>query len=130
MTYFSKPQHELDNAKIGDGITVRVYSDRDAYTVLSRSTTRITLQEDTATLLNGFDSGEPDALKSYPGGFAAHVEGRQRYSYERNSRGRRIKISRRTLKSGKVIWKQTGSATRSPGGEASAGRHKFHDYNF
>jgi len=123
-------KHPLDTVQPGDGVTVRVWTDADAYTVLKKTLTTMILQEDKATLLNGFKSGEPDALHFSPGGFFGHTTGVQRYTYERNPEGRVIKVTRRKLKNGKVLWKEAGTRTRERGGEAREGRSKFHDYNF
>ena len=85
------------------------------------------LRQDKATLLNGVTSGEPDALKCYPGGFAAHVEGTQRYEYEPNPEGRLYKVTLR----GNGKWKQVGIGTKSPGGTVTFGkRHEHYDFNF
>ena len=97
--------------EVGDGATLCGYSDRDAYTVIKRTAKTLTIQEDKSTLLNGFESGEKDALVCHPGGFCGHVEGTQRYSYE---------VVARLTKKG---WKVNGS-------RVVAGRSHYHDYNF
>jgi len=53
------------------------------------------LQRDNVKLLNNSGSNEPDALIFTPGGFAGHVEGVQRYKYERDARGYTIKATLR-----------------------------------
>jgi hypothetical protein len=108
----------LENVNVGDGVTINYYSDRKAATVIKRTPHSITVQRDTATLLNGMDSGEPDALKADIGGFAAHVKGEQRYSYERDTEGA-VMVFRRTKRG----WTR-GSLSLSPG------RHEHYDYNF
>lgn len=122
--------HELDNAKIGDGATRNGYSDRQAGTIIARTAKTITWQRDKATLLNGVNSGEADALKFSPGGFCGHTSGRQRWAYESDPNGQVVKLSRRVLRSGEVVWKECGWRTKSPGGTFSAGRHEYYDYNF
>lgn len=127
--------HELDDAKIGDGATFTIYSDRHAGTIVKRTATTIWWQADEATLLNGVNSGEPDALKAYPGGFAAHVEGVQRYEYKRNPDAPIQKFTRREVRDHanvlkRIVWKQSGHGTRSPGCVLTAGRHEHYDYNF
>lgn len=127
--------HPLDNAQIGDGATHTVWSDSKAATIIARTAKSITVQYDEAELLNGFDSGEDDALQADIGGFAAHVSGVQRYSYRRNSEAPTRKFTRREITnpySGetRVVWKQVGSNTRSPGNTLTAGRHHHYDYNF
>jgi len=54
---------------------------------ISPSARVVTIQRDKVTLLNGANSDEPDALVFQAGGFAGHVEGRQRYSYECDPNG-------------------------------------------
>lgn len=103
---------------VGDGATVCGYSDRDAYTVIKRTAKTLTIQEDKSTLLNGFESGEKDALVCHQGGFCGHVEGTQRYSYEANPKG--LTVVARLTKKG---WKVNGS-------RVVAGRSHHHDYNF
>jgi hypothetical protein len=122
-----------ETPKVGDGATFTIYSDRHACTVIEvrRNGREVVLQRDKVTLLNGLNSGEADALESTPGGFAHHVSGKQRYSYEPNPNGETYKVSRRTLKNGNVVWKQVGHPTKSPGCSASfSGRHEHYDYNF
>jgi len=121
---------ELDNSAIGDGATMCGYSDRQASTIIARTATQITVQRDEATLLNGPGSGEPDALTVTPGGFAAHTSGTQRWSTKPDANGAIVKYSRRVLETGKVIWKQVGVATRTPGFVLIEGRHEHYDFNF
>lgn len=68
---------------IGMGATYHGYSDSQAHTVVAVSATgrRVTLRRDKATLLNGANSGEADALHFSPGGFCGHTSGTQRWSY-------------------------------------------------
>lgn len=103
---------------VGDGATLCGYSDREAYTVVARTAKTLTLQEDKATLLNGFDSGEADALKFTPGGFSGHTDGTQRYAYAANPEGR--KVIARLTKKGWTVQTQ----------RVIAGRHHHYDYNF
>ena len=116
--------------KVGDAATYRVWTDHHACTVIavSKSGVMVTLQRDKATLLNGFNSGEPDALTSTPAGFAHIVNGVQRYAYERDPEGEIIKVSYRA-KFG--TWKAVGHRATSPGGSATFGsRREYHDYGF
>lgn len=114
--------------EVGDGATLCLYTDRYACTVVAVSPNgkTITLRRDKATLLNGFESGEPDALVFSPGGFMGHTSGVQRYSYEPNPDGQEFKASLR--KNGQ--WVRCGHATTSPGNRVTAGRHERYDYNF
>ena len=132
--------------KVGDGATFQIYTDVLACTVVhvSKSGKQVTLQEDHAELLNGFGSGEPDALQFTPGGFCGHTSGTQRYRFSPNPEGRLIKVSLRTVKvrfwntesrqfsyETRTVWKQCGHRTKSPGCIARFnGRYKYHDYNF
>lgn len=126
-------QTQTHEPKVGDGATYTTYSDSKACTIIEvrRNGRELVLQRDKATLLNGVNSGEPDALKCYPGGFAAHFEGTQRYAYERDPNGQTFRVSKRTLKNGNVVWKLVGHPTKSPGCSATlSGRHEHYDYNF
>lgn len=76
--------------EVGMGATVSFYSDRHAGTIVevSKNGKRIVVQEDKATLVNHFQSGEPDALQFSPGGFFGHTSGQQRYTYEPDPTGK------------------------------------------
>lgn len=125
---------ELDTAKIGDGATVNCYSDRQACTIVKRTENKIWVQRDKATLLNGFKSGEEDALKFSPGGFCGHASGTQRYTYEPNPAASVVCYSRREWtndydRKTYVRYIRVGQARK--GGESiSSGRHEHYDYNF
>jgi hypothetical protein len=110
---------------VGDGATVHGYSDSRSYTVIavSKGGKKITLQRDRVKLLNGADSGEPDALKVYPGGFAAHTEGRQRWDTQPDSNG---PVTAATLRKD-GHWRQSGC---TDSGRVSEGRSERYDYNF
>jgi hypothetical protein len=119
----------MNKPVVGEGATKHLYSDSHAYTVerVSPSGKTAWIRRDKATLLNGPDSGEPDALKVYPGGFAAHTTGVQRYRYEPDPDGKLVKVTRR--QNGR--WKVSGWPTRSPGGVVTFGHRREHyDYNF
>lgn len=106
---------------VGDGVTIMYFSDQHACTVISvaASGKSFKVRRDRATLLNGPLSGEPDALEVTPGGFCAHTEGKQRYSYEENPEGAEYVMRQR--KDGKF---------HGGGGWAAAGRHERYDFNF
>lgn len=125
--------------KVGDGATLCGYSDRHAYTVIAVTAKTVTLQRDKATLLNGMNSGEADALTFTPGGFAGHTEGIQRYRYEANPNGEVIKAHMK--KKPRKVWTKgaapdggygyvmhahftNGASTLIPG------RFEHYDYNF
>ena len=110
---------------VGGGANVSGHSDVYAYTVVSVAANgrSAVIQEDTATLLNGFNSGEPDALTFTPGGFCGHTSGNQRYNYQPNPEAPLVTI--RLRKDG--VWRTPGAhGQRVRFGE----RRKHHDYNF
>jgi len=115
---------------VGDGVTHTLWTDRKAATVVRVTPKSVTVRYDKAVLLNGAESGEEDALTVHVGGFAAHVEGEQRYSYEPDPEGRTFKFTRRVRKNGKVVYKVAGHGTNSPGNELVPGRHAHYDYNY
>jgi len=123
---------QMKTPQIGQGATFHLGSDSYACTIIDvrRNGKEVVIQRDKATLLNGFTSGEPDALVSHPGGLAHHVTGVQRYSYEHDPNGRIWHVSRRVLND-QVIWKEVGYPTKSPSAIATFnGRHEYYDYNF
>lgn len=107
-----------------DAATVCGWSDRFAATIISRTDKKIVVRTDDATLLNGPQSGEADALRVYPGGFAGHWEGTQRYAYETCETGSVMTFSLR--KNGRWIQQGTKDGYRLIVGRRSS----FYDYNF
>jgi len=73
-----------------------------------------------AELLNGVNSGEPDALKFSPGGFVGHISGEQRYKFTSNENNSIIRI-----RLGKKGWK--GASGRFVLADEP---RKHYDYNF
>jgi hypothetical protein len=121
------------NPQVGDAATFTVATDSYACTVaaVERGGAILVLRRDKATLLNGWESGASDSLRFTPGGFCGHTSGVQRYSYDQDPEGRLIRVGRRVLHDGTVIWKEVGHPTRSPGLSASLGfRAEHYDYNF
>ena len=116
--------------QIGDGVSVSLYTDSEAFTIIGKTAKTITLRCDHATLLN------KDELKFVVGGFAAHCQNQedQRYDYAPNPDGHVVKITLRCWNDAegnqRRKWKRTGVSVREIGGSAFAGRRKFHDYNF
>lgn len=104
--------------KVGDGITLRVYTDCHAFTVISRTEKTLTIQQDTATLKNDW---KPEII---PGGFAGYCvnQEEQEYDYTPNPNGQII-----TLR-----WSNKYNRWNAPKGYGSAylGRHEYYDYNF
>jgi hypothetical protein len=103
---------------VGDGATRLGYSDAYAYTVIARTAKTLTLQRDVANLLNGYNSGEPDALQFAPGGFCGHTYGAQRYAYQQDPNGEKL-IARLTKRG----WMVNGQ-------RIVAGRAEHYDFNF
>ena len=116
--------------KVGDGLSVSLWTDVDAFSIIKRTATTITLQEDTATLADGWT---PEFTA---GGFSGHCtnQDEQTYDYERNPNGAIIKISLRHWRdengNERRKWKRVHVRTFERGGDVYIGRQKFHDYNF
>jgi hypothetical protein len=113
----------IDDAKVGDGVSEHGYSDSHAGTIISRTAKSITVQYDTATLLN------PEALKFHVGGFSAHcsTQNAQEYSYAPNPEASTVKFTRR--KDGS--WRNVGAQHVSNRyNDVTLGRREFYDYNF
>jgi hypothetical protein len=110
---------------VGDGATVYRWSDAQAFTVVKVGKNGKTayLQRDRATLVNGVNSGEPDALVAHAGGFAAHVAGRQRWTYEADPEGLVVRVALRA----DGTWR-----TKGPHGEVVrfGVRAEHYDFNF
>ena len=124
---------DLNPPVVGEGATIRTWTDRQAYTVerVSDDGKVAWLRADRATLLNGLSSDQPDALTWVRGGFSGHVSGTQRYSYEPNPGGALVEVSRRILRGGRVTWKPRSADTTGPGNEVRFGvRDQYHDFNF
>lgn len=109
---------------VGMGATICGYSDRMACTIIavSKSGRTITIQRDTATLLNGVDSKAEDALEFSPGGFVGHTSGTQRYEYKRDEKGSTYRASIR--KDGK--WRLASCTSRV----LLDMRDEHYDFNF
>lgn len=103
--------------EVGDGVTVRFYTDAHAGTVIRKTKTMLIIQQDKATLDPSF-TPEFDV-----GGFAAHCSNNneQKYNYERDPEGTIYK-ARWSEKDG--CYKYDGCC------RISRGRHEFYDYNF
>jgi hypothetical protein len=70
------------NATEGEGVGyVASYSDVRPFCITRRTETRVWARPARAALLNGPESGAEDQLVSSPGGFAANVQGRQRWAF-------------------------------------------------
>ncbi len=108
---------ERYNVKVGDGVTINYYSDSHACTIIARTKTTLTIQQDKATLNKDW---KPEII---PGGFVGHCvnNNTQEYNYERNEKGRIFKAHWSKTK-GKFIVDKCLTV--------SNGRHEFYDYNF
>ena len=137
MTYTAERTAEINEEadaisalKVGDGVSVSVWSDVHAYTIIKRTATTMTLRADRAELLNR------DELRFVAGGFAAHCENQevQRYEYTPNPDGVKIKISLRHWNdeenNERRRWKKSGVRTFEIGGNVCPGRSAFRDFNF
>lgn len=115
---------------VGDGLTVSLWTDADAYTIIKKTASTMILRRDMATLNPSF---KPEII---PGGFAGHCTNQsdQTYAYEPDPQGHEIKITLRHWKDSegntRRVWKRAGVGIRESGGSVSVGRRKFHDYNF
>ena len=127
------------NYKIGDGVSWGLFSDRFAGTVVKVTRCRVHVVEDDAKLMNGATSNEPDALQVFPGGFCAHVEGKQRYEYSRgNGRSylftlrndKKKRYDAKTRQWNEVVEQEFRLKSANGYGRLSHGRTKHHDYNF
>jgi len=103
--------------EVGDGVTVCLYTDKNAYTVVKRTKCTITIQRDKATLSPNFKP-EFDI-----GGFCAHCtnNNEQTYEYERDESGD-VETCHWSEKLGCFVLKSAARVIN--------GRHEFYDYNF
>lgn len=101
---------------VGDGVTVCLYSNRHAGTVIKKNKRSITIQYDKAVMDENF---KPEFVT---GGFAGHCtnQNEQTYTYERDPNGR-IEA---------YCWSEKYGAYRKGNIIIINGRHEFYDYNF
>lgn len=105
--------HEIE---IGDGVTLRLATDRNAYTVVKKTKETITIQRDKAMLDPAF---KPVFVE---GGFCAHCtnQDEQSYTYERDENGSTLVC----------WWSERLGAYQHKGCVVVPGRSEFYDYNF
>ena len=121
---------EVAALNIGDGVSVSVWTDVGAYTIIKKTRTTMTLRSDSAKLVNR------DELRFAVGGFMAHCENQedQRYEYTPNPNGCEVKITLRRWADDegneRRKWKRAGTGSFQQGGNAYAGRRAFRDFNF
>lgn len=105
------------NIRVGDGVTVNLWSDRYAATVTKVTKSTVTVRRDKATLDPNF---KPEWI---PGGFAGHCinQDEQKYSYAPDENGAVYTFR----------WSNKYQRYGQPGNMTlSKGRHEFYDYNF
>jgi hypothetical protein len=119
---------EMPRLVPGDGITFCGWSDTHPLTVVKVTKSGlVTARRDKSTLLNGCNSGAPDALTFTPGGFAGHTSGTQRWRIERDPDGTIEKCSWRK-RAGRYVQKGMKPGTR--GSSVRFGRGRHYDFNF
>ena len=118
----------MNTLQVGDPVTYTIYTDSDCGWVSEVSPNGKTVIVEFAhqELLNGANSGEPDALHCSPGGFCGHTSGTQRWKIERVAQPRKSKFTLR--KSGQ--WKIAGHGPNSPGCILRKGHSPYYDFNF
>lgn len=106
-----------DNAQVGDGVTVHLWSDAHAYTIIRRSAKSLTLRRCKATLIEGW---KPEII---PGGFAGHCinQEEQEYTYEEDVNGEIVIAHWSQKKHGFYVQRRE---------YVSPGRREYYDYNF
>ena len=147
MSNSTQIDNAFDSFAVGDPVHWSAGTDVEPGTVVRLTATRVIVRAVKATLLNGVNSGEPDALRFYPGGFVGHTSGRQRYEFG-ELEGPEIVFSRRAIVAGKqwcsearayvggyetAIAKMMGTSMRgsmSSWGRLHHGHQKHYDYNF
>ena len=105
-----------ENVQIGDGVTICLWSDRHACTVIRKTAKTLVIRQDKATL-------SPDWKPEFiPGGFSAHCvnQGKQTWTYEPDEKGS-IYVA---------YWSEKKAGYYSKGLHVIPGRHEFYDYNF
>ena len=106
-----------ENAQVGDGATVHLYSDAEAYTIIKRTANTLTLRRCKATHADGW---KPEYI---PGGFSAICinDHEQKWQYEEDENGAIVKAN----------WSNRDCRFRVYGScTVSYGRHERYDYNF
>jgi hypothetical protein len=124
-----KNENEPSQFKVGDKATHTTHTDSHAgYIVhVSPNGKTVLFARAEAKLLNGANSGEPDALEFSSGGFVGHTSGTQRWEIaDKPNESHRDKFTLR----GNGRWKVAGGGTYTPGNTLSAGHYHHYDYNF
>lgn len=115
--------------KVGDKATHTLHTDRRAGYIVSVSPNGKTVwfAEAQAKLLNGANSGEPDALEFTPGGYVGHTSGTQRWEVAEVPMDGYL--GKFTLRSNNR-WKVSGGGTYTPGNTLNAGHSPYYDFNY
>ena len=106
-----------ETVKVGDGVTVRLWSDAHAATVIKKTPYTVTVRQDKATLDPNW---KPEFIV---GGFAAHCTNQedQSYTYECDPEGTVYTFR----------WSNRYCTYGQPGNlQLTKGRREFYDYNF
>lgn len=129
--WVGKDEETAATLAVGDKVTFTTYTDSKAGYVerVSPNGKTAMIRLATQTLLNGCNSGEPDALVCTPGGFAGHVEGTQRWAVEPDPDGTVLKFTLRQ-RGKNLIWKLSGTGTMQTGNLLTKGHHPHYDFNF
>lgn len=101
--------------EVGEGVTLHLWSDAHAYTVIARTKTTLTIQRDKATLDPSF--------RPQRDGMHCTNQDEQTYTYELDPQGEIIKC-RWSERNGRFQAGSDGSM------RITRGRREFHDYNF
>jgi hypothetical protein len=106
------------NIQVGDGVTMHMYSDAHAGTVIKKTKTSVTIQRDNATMDPNF---KPEFVV---GGFAGHCTNQEKqvYTYEQDPNGQTMTF-RWSKKYNRFQDGKTGISL-------TKGRREFYDYNF
>lgn len=148
---------EADRLKVGDPVTHTIHTDSRAHDVVkvSKNGRTVWARECNQKLLNGANSGEPDALTFTPGGFSGHTDGVQRWEVTPNPEGHVAKFTARPIQrreyvrdeatgllkrdaAGRFVetlvtewrWKLAGHPTTCPGNTLTRGHRPHYDFNF
>lgn len=115
--------------QVGQAVTHTLWTDSNVYHVVEvqKNGRTLVLREAKATLLNGANSGEADALHFSPGGFCGHTSGVQRWDVQPDPNGR-LMVATWRAKAGR--YKMRGDRTNSPGGSIHPGAYPHYDFNF
>lgn len=101
------------NVKVGDGVTINLWSDRYAATIIKVTKSTVTVQRDKATL-------NPEFKPKWDGMHCTN-QNEQSYTYAQDEKGEITKF----------YWSNKYQTYGQPGNlRLSKGRNEFYDYNF